>query len=414
VDLGGTREEFDRLVAEAEKANNGPAEGAPLLRSLAEVHPEEIDWLSRGRIPRGKITVLEGHPGQGKSMVAYDLAARVTRGQSFPGDPPIEPGVVLVLTAEDGLGDTVVPRIIEAGGDRSRVYALEGRIKAGRGDQIVLPDDIHAVETAVRDKAVVLVIVDVLNAYLSGGVDSHKDHDIRRALYPIKLMAESTGAAVLIIRHLRKNSGGQSVTAGAGSIGIGGGARSVLLVDKDPSDPDECRILASVKCNIAERPPSLKYRIVKGASGAPRIDWLGESGETADSLTEARAAREAAGNDRTKADELGDLLTEWLIGGEMDRREVLNLAKQAGFSESTRDRALVKLGVIKRQRGFGRERRSFFSLPVNSIPVNPPKADETDGNGPADGIGDFRESQHSPEDALFLKRPGTGQVKAHL
>jgi hypothetical protein len=365
-----------------------------ITRRLSDVQSESVSWLSPGRIPFGKLTVLEGDPGLGKSTVLLDLAARLTRGQGFPGDPALEPAHVILLTAEDGLADTVRPRLEAAGADCNRVHTLEGFIRDdGATGEIVLgdpnnPASLVVLEELIRATGAGLVIVDVLTAFLSGARDSYRDHDMRGALRPLASLAERTGCAIVVVRHLRKSGGGKAITAGGGSIAIGGAARSVLLVDKDPED-DERRVVASVKCNLAPPPPSLAFRIEGTETGVSRIVWLGQSEHTAESLTEARASEAGEVGQRSKVEECADCLLDWLASGAMDRKEVLRLGRDRGFSDSTVERAARKIGVVAHRSGFGKEARSMWSLPSypsgEPISVNSRHMGNADGHGRADG-----------------------------
>ncbi len=342
-----------------------------ITRKLSDVKPESVTWLSPSRIPFGKLTVVEGHPGLGKSTVLLDLAARLTRGEGFPGDPPLEPADVILLTAEDGVADTVRPRLEAAGADCTRIHTLDGFIRFdGKRGEIVLGDpsdsaSLEALENLIANTAARLVIVDVLTAFLSGERNSYSDHDIRGALRPLQALAERTGCAIVVVRHLRKTGGGGAITAGGGSIGIAGAARSVLLVDRDPADPER-RVLASVKCNLGPPPQSISYRIVGAENGSSRIEWLGWSEHTAESLTEARANEQGEMGERSKTEECAECLEDWLTPSGMERKEVLRLGAAAGFSERTMDRARKLLGVLHKSTGYGSEKRSHWSLP--SIP----------------------------------------------
>ena len=251
---------------------------------LADVESEQVKWLWPGRIPLGKLTVLEGDPKTGKSTVALDLAARVSTGGPMPdGGASPGPRQVILMTAEDGLADTVRPRLDAAGADTTLITAWEsvperddeGNPAAERPPS--LPRDLGVLEDLVVKRGAALVIVDVLNAYLGSGVDGHKDQDVRRALMPLTKMAARTGAAVLVLRHLNKSGGNNALYRGGGSIGIAGAARSILLAAPDPEDESGSRrVLALTECNVGPPVPALGYRVVADDErGCASVEWGG-------------------------------------------------------------------------------------------------------------------------------------------
>src|SRR5262249_6725593 len=144
--------------------------------------------------------------------------------------------------------------------------------------------DIAALESAIGQTDAVLLIVDVLMAYLPSGADAHKDQDIRRVLSRLASLAERTGCTVLLLRHVTKSTARNPLYRGGGSIGIVGAARAGLLAAFDPDDPDR-RVLAVVKSNLGPTPPSLAYTLTEaGGYGAARVHWLGETTHSARTL----------------------------------------------------------------------------------------------------------------------------------
>jgi hypothetical protein len=283
-----------------------------------------------------------------------------------PGDEPevTEPAGVVLLTAEDGLEDTVVPRLEAAGADRTRILALDLiPDESGIGKRLpVLPDDAHHIKAAVKRMAAALLIVDPVTAYLGDRINSHRDQDCRRALWPLAKLAEETGAAVVVIRHLNKAVGGNPLYRGGGSIGIIGAARSGLLVAQDPDNPDK-RILASTKCNLAKKPPSLVFALDTAPNGALRIGWIGESPHTAESLLAVPRDDE----DRDATQEAVEVLRAILSGGRLPAADVKREARKAGLSDRTLQRAKAMLGVRSRLIGFGRDGKWYWHLPENAI-----------------------------------------------
>jgi hypothetical protein len=311
--------------------------------TLDRVTPERVEWLWEGRIPLGKLTILDGDPGLGKSTVTMDLAARLSAGRCMPDGSTGAPAGVILLNAEDGLADTVVPRLIAAGGDPARVLALPTvPASEDEGGQRIpsLPFDLHHVRACITRMQAALVIVDPLMAYLDPVVNAHRDQDVRRALHPLSLLAQETGAAVVVVRHLNKQAAGSPLYRGGGSIGIIGAARSGLLVGKDPENEDH-RVLASMKCNLAKRPDSMAFELVKAGDGL-RIQWLGPSPHTAESLL---AAPRDNDEDRGALADAVQVLRQILAGGPKAVSEAKQEARQAGVAARTLSRAKAMLNV---------------------------------------------------------------------
>ena len=330
---------------------NGALSGARLVEPdappqtgvlLSDVLPEEVEWLWEGRIPLGKITLLDGDPGLGKSSITMGLAALVSRGAPMPDGTPGVDGGVVVLSAEDALADTIRPRLDAAGADTTRIVALP---VVGVGDEQrlpAIPTDLSEIEAAIGRVSAKLVTVDPLMAYLGSEVNAHRDQDVRRALAQLSGLAERTGAAVVIVRHLNKAAGGSAIYRGGGSIGLAGAARSVLLVAEEPDEP-QLRVLAPVKSNLGPPPPSLSYRLVGADNGAVAVEWLGPSEHTATQLLAAHEGGEESG----ALAEAKRFLEEQLADGPMLASEVEAARRRNQVaSERTLKRARAALGVL--------------------------------------------------------------------
>ncbi|SFT96962.1 AAA domain-containing protein [Geodermatophilus amargosae] len=354
------------------------------VTTLAEVTAERVAWLWLNRLPRGKVVVFDGDPATGKSTLTLDLGARVSAGKDWPdGAPGGDPAGVLLLSAEDGLADTIVPRLTAAGADLARVHALTEVVvfdEDGAPRQVPpsLPRDLAVIERVVTEKNIKLVVVDVLMAYLSGKVDSHRDQDVRGVLHQLAAMAERTGATVVLVRHLNKASGSNALYRGGGSIGIVGAARAAYLVARDPEDADR-RIFAVTKSNLTAEPPSLAYRLVDDpTNGCARVQW--EDGPV--DHTAATLLRDAADDEtRTERDEAVDWLTGYLKanGGQAPRKDVMKAAAAERFSERTLKRAAARAGVVS-------ERYGYPAVATWSLPVGPPSTQYVQG-GPTGGRG---------------------------
>lgn len=330
-----------------------PADAADRLISLvrlSDVEPERVTWLWPGRIPVGKLVVLDGDPGLGKSTLALGIGAIVTRGEQWPDGTRCEyPGAVILLSGEDGLSDTVRPRADAAGADVSRVHAVEGvAVVDESGERGLRPPtlaDIAALESAIVDTSARLVVVDVLMSFLPTGTNSHKDQDIRQVLSRLSELANRTGCTVLLLRHLNKDSSRDPLYRGGGSIGIVGAARAGLLVAADPDDPD-LRVLAMTKSNLARMPDSLTYRLADVDDlGVARVEWQGTSSRTAaDLLGDTSGQSEAE-------QWLADYMAEQVC---IPSKTAKADAAKAGIPERSLQRAAKSLGIQVCSRGFPR------------------------------------------------------------
>lgn len=331
------------------------AESADLVRltTLADVQPERVSWLWPGRIPVGKLVTLDGDPGLGKSTLALAFAATISTGGPWPDGSHCEHrGAVLLMSAEDGLADTVRPRLDAAGADVSKIHAIEGvPIIDEGGERTLRPPtlaDIAALEDAINRTGARLLVIDVVMAYLPDRIDSHKDQDIRRVLSRLAALADRTDCTVLLLRHLNKASGRDPLYRGGGSIGIVGAARAGLLVAADPDDPDR-RVLASIKSNLGAYPDSLAYRLVgAGDYGVARVQWEGVTTHTARALL-------APADDSDDRHEVDGWLREYLEAeGRANARDVIRDSKHAGFSEDQVKKARRRIGAESIRQGFGK------------------------------------------------------------
>lgn len=370
---GGTAKALQALIAAAvpwAPAHEPEPEPATpparaVLRCLADVQPEPIQWLWPGYIPLGKLAVLDGDPGLGKSLLTLDLAARVSAGRAMPDGARGDldgPRPVLLLSAEDDAADTIRPRLEAAGADPWRVYVLDAVRRDDESDASPTLLDVDALEAAITQTGAALVVIDPLMAYMPALANSWRDQDVRRVLAPLAALAARTSAAVVVVRHLNKSTSAPALYRGGGSIGIIAAARSALVVARDPDDAaGQRRVLAVSKCNLAALAPSMAYAI-NAPGGVPRLAWLGASPHGAAALLAATGAGEA---EPARLDEACSFLREVLAEGPVDAREVLRQARDAGIAEITLRRAKERLGVraVKRGGHFGGvEQRWLWTL----------------------------------------------------
>ena len=298
-----------------------------------DIQPTTIQWLWPRCLARGKLSLLDGNPEMGKSLITVDLVARLSRGGPMPdGSPLPRPGTSLILSDEDEAEDTIRPRLEAAGADLSRVV-----FPRFDGGPPRFPDDTARLEDLIWEHAVELVVIDPLTAFLSASVAFHSDPSIRRVMSPFKQLAARTGAAVEMLRHLSKRGADRAIHRGLGSMGIVAACRTALLAAEHPTEQD-LRILAPFKGNICARPPTLGYRIVQTAAGQPLVEWAGPVEVTADEA--AHKPRPTAVRPRDRAI---DWLKRELAAGPRKTAELYATAAEIGIPERTLDRAKAEL-----------------------------------------------------------------------
>jgi hypothetical protein len=304
---------------------------------LSNVEPQEIEWFWCPFMPFGSVTILEGDPGLGKSFLAMYLAAIVSTGGELPGGTKVRRGRVLYLAAEDDPAYTIRPRIDAMAGDAERI-----RIQA---DYAALDDiGLTRLGKEVRMHRPDLIIIDPLYAFVPSGADIYRPNEIRAFLVQLTKLAEETGAAILVIRHLRKAKGEKALYQGAGSIDVIGVARSALMVGLHPDDPER-RVVVHHKHNLSARGESLAFRLpVSPDLRLPRLVWDGKVDLDADDLING-------GSETTSLELVKGFLKEALKRGPKAAEEILQRAKAEGHASRTLDRAKKALGVQVRKNG---------------------------------------------------------------
>ena len=276
---------------------------------MSDVELTPVDWLWKPYLPFGKLSVLQGNPGEGKTYFAMHLAAACTNGKLLPNMERMEPFNVIYQTAEDGLGDTVKPRLIEAGADLDRVLVIDDS-----DVQLTLSDE--RIEKAIIENNARLVIIDPIQAYLGADVDMNRANEVRPIFMRLGQVARRTGCAILLIGHLNKAAGMQSLQRGLGSIDIAAAVRSVMFIGKLKHDPT-MRILTHEKSSLA--PPGLSLAFSLGDEGGFR--WVGEYDITADEmLSGIEPQRE------TKTQQAKDLICTLIAGGKQVLSEDIDKA----------------------------------------------------------------------------------------
>lgn len=352
------------------------ADASPfVIRRLSEVQAKPIRWLWPGRIARGKVSMIAGHPGLGKSQLTAALAAVVTTGGSWPVDrTPCERGRVILLNAEDDAADTIRPRLEAAGADLTRCDILDFVVdgfdadgeRALRGFN--LKADLKALGKLFADQPdVAMIVIDPITAYLSG-VETHVNADVRAVLAPLSEIAARYQVAIVCVSHLNKGGGGKGSPGDAmmrvsGSLAFVAAARAAYIVARDPENPTR-RLFLPAKNNIGKDESGLAFAVeshtLGGGIETSRVMW--EPHPVMVTADEAMAAPPEEG-ERSMTDEAVDLLNAVLEFGRVSAREVKKQAQEAGISDRALRAARERLKINVDREGFGADMKSFWMLP---------------------------------------------------
>ena len=297
------------------------------LINMEQVEVEKIDWLLYPFIPFGKVTIVQGDPGEGKTTMVLQIIAKLTKGEAVlpsGSDEPaleektmdLEPVNVIYQTAEDGLGDTIKPRLLSAGADCSRVMVIDDN------DQALTMMDARLEEAIIKTNAR-LVVLDPIQGFLGAAVDMHRANEIRPLMKRVAVLAEKYHCAIILIGHMNKNSNGKSSYRGLGSIDFQAAARSVLIVGRIKDEP-EIRVVCHVKSSLAPEGKSIAFRLDKDTG----FEWIGEYDISADDLL-------SGDNRGQKIHEAKEFLKEILVSGSVAQTKVAEEAERRGIKKKT-------------------------------------------------------------------------------
>lgn len=312
------------------------------LLCFADIRAEEVEWLWYPYIPYGKLTILQGDPGSGKTMLALSLAALLSNGQCLPfAQQAGEPVNILYQTSEDGLADTIKPRLVSAQADCSRILSIDENTAA-----LTFGDP--RLEETVRQKNIRLIILDPLSAYIGATVSLNQANEVRSAFRSLYTMAQRTGCAVLIVAHMNKMKGLDALYRTSGSIDIAGAVRSILTVAKYKNSPT-LRVMVPVKSNLAPAGSALLFELTD------HVEWREQIEADADLLL-AGLDREAV---PTKQDRVAEELTRLLQGGPMPQKEIVSFFEQRNISRRTVELTKSDLGIVS----FRQANSWYWKLP---------------------------------------------------
>lgn len=319
------------------------------------VKVEQIEWLLYPFIPFGKVTIIQGDPGEGKTTMVLQIIAKLTRGEPIllnkksqkeaqqdseenlkqevlSQDKPIQPVNVIYQTAEDGLGDTIKPRLLAAGADCSRVLVIYDR------EQPLTMLDVRLEEAIMQTKAR-MVVLDPIQGFLGTDVDMHRANEIRPLMKRMAVLAEKYHCAIILIGHMNKNSNGKSSYRGLGSIDFQAAARSVLIVGRLKDEP-ETRVMCHVKSSLAPEGKSVAFRLDKETG----FQWIGEYDISADDLLSGDARGQ-------KSRIAKEFLLDILADGGMAQKKIEEEASKQGIKKKTLRNAKQELEIDSVKRG---------------------------------------------------------------
>lgn len=291
---------------------------------MDQVEVEEIEWLFYPFIPYGKVIIIQGDPGEGKTTVVLQIIAKLTKGEAILSETSegkseeigVEPINVIYQTAEDGLGDTIKPRLLAAGADCSRVLVIDDQ------EQPLTMVDARLEEAIIQTKAR-LVVLDPIQGFLGVGVDMHRANEIRPLMKRISVLAEKYQCAIILIGHMNKNSNGKSSYRGLGSIDFQAAARSVLIVGRVKDEP-EIRVICHVKSSLAPEGDAIAFRLDKEKG----FHWIGKYDISVEDLL--------SGDGRgQKIRSAKEFLKEILANGSMEQAKIAEEAEERGIKKKT-------------------------------------------------------------------------------
>ena len=312
------------------------------LVRASEITPKEVQWLWYPYIPFGKVTLLQGDPGDGKSQLMLALSAIVSRGKPLPfadEEDAHEPMTVIYQTTEDDADDTVVPRFISSDGDRDRLIFI-------REDEKNLTFGDDRIRTAIKQSGARLLILDPLSSYIGDDCSLNAANETRAAFNHLIAVAKDTGCAIVIVAHMNKMRESSPLYRTSGSIDIAGAARSILAVARTPDKSKPCeRVMVQVKSNLAPTGSAILFEV--GENGVVFIDEIELTAEEAFASVALKRGRPSG-----ESDAATDFILGMMEAGKLPASECEARLKAAGFKKSTVKKAKKNAGVLSVKEGF--------------------------------------------------------------
>jgi len=339
--FAGRNDEDTQLMREIEKVesvkvltlDDEDEEDSPKVVRMSDIEAEKVDWLWYPYIPLGKVSLLEGDPGLGKSWLTMALASYVSQGKKLLGSDSRVTGKVLLMSAEDGLGDTIRPRLDVLDGNVKNIYAY--------ASPVYLDEDGFAeVEEQIRKIKPLLVIIDPIVAYMGAKVDLFRANETREIMSGLGQIAERHQCAILAVRHLTKGGKDKSIYRGVGSIDITAAARSALMVGPHPEEQDH-RCICHIKSNLAPKGETIEYSLVANRKNPFRFEGFNEL--TADDIMKANP--DALG--KHSSDDAEKFLKETLKKKSQEQELLFRDAEAIGISQKELRKAAEKLEIRK-------------------------------------------------------------------
>jgi hypothetical protein len=356
-EAGATKAAVEEIAAKTPLTDAADVVGGPMLMRMADIEAREVRWLWPGRIPLGRITLLVGRPGEGKSFFTMDAVSRVSTGSPWPDGARCERGSALIISGEDDPADTIRPRLDAHHADVSRVHLFSTVRRIGDDGKplevMFILGDLAALETALqRVPDCRLVIIDPIGSFLGGNVDAYRENEVRSVLAPVAKLAEKYGPAVLVVAHRRKSSSTVADDLAMGSRGFTGIARACWHLSRDVKNKGR-RLLLPGKNNLAREGHGLAFTI---EGDPPHIVWekapIQMSADDALAIENGDAEGAKPGPEPHARKAAEDWLREILANGEVAAAKVKAEAEEAGMNYRTVQRAADTLGIIREKNGF--------------------------------------------------------------